>query len=360
MPLKHQHPRGVPPRRSGRLVGLLLGVALTFGAPAYAQFPFDTVSAGRSSAQVCGGIATPIIAPRHVWFQPDYQGGDGISAVASGDHQAVVGLIDLGGGFQFPRFRLVRFHLPWQHMTLYDSDDNYIARQVTQAPNGRIFVSTGRINAAPALLVISPFGQLEATHPIGIDSVMAVGPDSCTIYYRHFAGLNLPATIERFDACSGTPMTTFSSSGLTIADIEPLSDGTVLVAGGRVVVLLDAHGTPIRTFDLSSYGYHPGMVAAQATASPDLTSLFIAIGWDCNRDPEPDSAQAGVLRISLADGAEISRRAYGESLGMEINSLVAGTVANAVTSEVPALDLRAALVLALLLAISGALFLRFR
>lgn len=289
------------------LAAILVLLALT--APvSSAQQPFEAVVSGYIG--ICGAITAPD-EPVIQWFTPDRTDLGLLEpfAVASGDGLRVLGLAS-----SIPGLRVVRLE-PDGTETPFFASNLYTPRSIAQASNGRVFVGAFQ-GPAPVLLVISSTGVLETVYPVPSEmSVLAVGPDGCTLYYANALG------IGRFNGCTGLPMTpyvtTLPQPAFTVRDIYPLPDGNVLVAVNDRVELRDPSGAVIRTILLSTYGYGPTVVAGQVAASADLSALWIVATSECSSDEISD-----LLRIAMSDGRELSRRPLTASL---VTGLIVGT-----------------------------------
>jgi hypothetical protein len=155
--------------------------------------------------------------------------------------------------------------------------------------------------------------------------------------------------VSRFNGCTGEALAQFATVGdLWIHDIEPLIDGTVLVAIDHEVRLYSAGGTLLRTIALASYGYGPGSMPVQIALNTDGTLYIAVFDFFCEAEKE-----RGLLRISFADGRELSRRPF-EELG-SVRSLVVGTAALPAAPSVSDVGL---LLIAIAIAGVGALALR--
>jgi hypothetical protein len=324
--------------RSGAV--FLFVSVLVFPSFAVAQVqPFEAIVTGID--EDCSGIATPLPPQvRMEWFRRNeefsYLDPSPSFVVAAADGRNVFGLREReGGGFN------VIHHLDLNARTVFYSNGDYVATSLAHAADGRLYV-IGHQGADDALLVISAAGVLEATYPFPERSQIAVGVDNCTLYYAD------TGTIARFNGCTGTSMTPFASTGGTIHDVYPLTNGSVLAAVDDSVILLNAAGAVIRTIPLSNYGFGDpgaGSYSVQIALSTDDV-LFVAVGRDCDH---------ALLRIAFNDGTELSRRRF-EFLNV-VHSLVLGPAA---TADVPTTSETALLIIALAIAGTGAMVLRLR
>ena len=287
------------------LIRLCVLLAVPIVCEAQASVPFEAAVAGQSTQ--CVGIATPLHLEQVEWFNPGFW-STGTFAVAT-DGQRVFGLARSGGGL-----RVIHYGAPWNPTTFYTKADATPVA-ITQAANGRIFIASIR-SSIGELLVLSPSGALEAIHPFGPGEI-AVAPDGCTLYAWGTGG----PTISRINGCTGLPLPPFAVLPANVQDVYPLTDGTVLVAAGQSVYLLNAAGIIVRTIPLSSLGVSDdeGMIPAQVALSADRT-LYIAVTWDCLIWAEELSPF--LLRASFDDGVPLSRREFEEVSG--IHSLILG------------------------------------
>jgi hypothetical protein len=321
------------------LAATLVLLALTAPVTS-AQQPFEAVVSGFDA--ICGAITAPDL-PVVQWFTPDRTDFGLLDpfAVASGDGLRVLGLAST-----VPGMRIVRLE-PDGSETPFFASNLYSPRSITQASNGRVFVGAVQ-GPAPVLLVISSTGVLETVYSVPSEmSVLAVGPDGCTLYYANALG------VGRFNGCTGVPMTPYVTTlplpSTTVRDIYPLPDGNVLIAVNDRVELRDPSGAVIRTILLSTYGYGPDVVAGQVAASADLSALWIVATSECEADEVSD-----LLRIAMADGRELSRRSLMASI---VTGLIIGT-AGAVA--VPTATDIGLLLIGMIIAGAGVLVLRAR
>lgn len=253
----------------------------------------DQFEVAVSGAGGCGDVTTPF--PPHnalEWFRPglsqplvDFSSS---FSIASADGRILYGL---NNRWTSPGFDLVR-HTGWESSTVIYSTDVYEPLTIAQAGDGRLFVVASS-GPTDSLLVFSTAGTLEATYPFVETRALAVGADNCTLYYP------VAGAIARFNGCTGTPMTPFAVLPGVINDVFPLADGGMLASVDGNVVVLNAAGVVTRTLPLSAYGF--AGYAAQIALAPDGV-LFLAVGRPCE--------SGGLLRVSFADGTELSRRSF--------------------------------------------------
>jgi hypothetical protein len=77
---------------------------------------------------------------------------------------------------------------------------------------------------------------------------MDLGPDDCTMYYTSFG-----PNVKRYDVCGDTQLPDFNVAPLPggmAQDLRVLADGSVLVASGEVIALLDPAGAIARTYEV--------------------------------------------------------------------------------------------------------------
>lgn len=213
---------------------------------------------------------------------------------------------------------------------------------ITVASTGRVFFRT-----SDDLAVISAAGALETTHALpGATGIIAVASDSCTIYYEK-AG-----SIGRINGCTGAVLSDFATKPIFFTDLYPLPNGDVLIATGTEIVLHNSSGTVVRTVaSFATYGididgfHHFGQVAASA----DGQILYVAVTNGCD-EVGPVSI---LLTASMQDGSELSRREM--QFLNTANALVVGTAS---IPGVPTASETTLLILALVLALGGALVLK--
>ena len=219
-----------------------------------------------------------------------------------------------------------------------------VTPQIAVAPSGRVFVDQESIIA-----LLSPTGVKEAEHPMPggragweYDAFLSAAPDGCTLFFgkdEYFFGLDAPP--GRFNACTGAmlPDFTLSDGRRKVMDVQPLPDGTVLVAGEDDVRLYDASGTFIRVVALRPTS---GRLERIAIAG-DGQSLWLASAGTCGL--------AELVRVSMSDGSELERRYVRPNT-------FSGLVAGAGHYDVPALGPATLGILAATLALAAILVLR--
>lgn len=198
---------------------------------------------------------------------------------------------------------------------------------------------------------LSAAGVLEASYPFpavsrgpGFD----VAPDGCTVFYASIAGDRIGGRIHRFDGCTGTALPDFATTPRMVNDLEVQPDGRVLVATDANVFLYRADGTLERTVVASVAAY--GFDALRTVI--DQVSLRQGVLWLTPNDP---CGEGTLLRVSFADGTELSRRR--PSVVHVTYHLVVGSASLA---AVPTAGEGGLSLLALALAAGGVLLLRVR
>ena len=117
---------------------------------------------------------------------------------------------------------------------------------------------------------------------------MDLGPDDCTMYYTSFG-----PNVKRYDVCGDAQLPDFNVAPLPGGmgqDLRVLADGSVLVASGQVIALLDPTGALARTYE----------VPTEAALWCGLDLAGDGTFWVGNY------FSSNVFRINLADGRVVS------------------------------------------------------
>lgn len=285
----------------------LLGVAL----PAQG---FDAVLSGNMAG---GCHVLSFRRPALEWVNPNgTELETDILAVASGDGRRV--LATLG----HDPYRIVAIQ-PEGVQTHFATGGAGVAAHLAVADDGRVYALATTTGSVRRIDRFSPAGTLEASYPLGVIGAsvggLDVASDNCTLFYG--AG----TTIERFNGCTGTPLPSFATVP-DLRDIEVQPGGTVLVATESAVLLYTAAGALSRTVaTLSAYGFDPTKHLIDQAAVRD------GVVWFTANNP---CAEGNLLRVTLENGAELSRRELGVIndaralvLGGNVNVPLAGETA---------------------------------
>ena len=111
-----------------------------------------------------------------------------------------------------------------------------------------------------------------------------LGNDDCTMFYTSFG-----PNVKRYDVCGDAQLPDFNTApmpGGMAQDLRVLADGSVLVASGQVIALLDPNGALTRTYE----------VAGEAALWVGLDLVGDGSFWVGNY------FSSNVYRINLADG----------------------------------------------------------
>jgi hypothetical protein len=319
---------------------LLIAVVLFAAGAARAQQAFEAVVSGIASDCVPVMPAPPSASIR--WFAPDrsrFPGGP-IAPLASGDHQRVFAVIQEPS----PPFhgRVIRIEPDGTQTTFYDSFTGVSGFAITVAANGRVFV----VYEGENLAVISAAGTLEGLYVLPAPvprPFIAIGPDSCTLYYEKDA---TGGAIARFDVCNGTPLPDFTTG--VFLDIDPLPDGQVLLSSGDQIFLYSAAGTLVREVaELSDHGFPGNTVASQIALNPAGTVLYATATEPC----------LGLNRLVTIDYVNGELTSVRPLVAVAVpNSLVIGPLQ--VLANVPAAGTLTLLALAMTIALAAVWLLR--
>ena len=293
-------------RQIRRILAVLAVVAATEAHAQVAQ-PFE-VALGGGSGNACNTGAPGFVFMMQ-WFgtHENYYSATNVVQIDSGDGVNVFALVNNA---------IVRI-TPDNTRTPFFSDPAWYVREFTVVPEtGRIYavIAPQPIIGETHLGVISPQGVLTATYPLGIAASSRVTSRGCIFYFVRDGN---PAAIGRFDACSGTALPDLPTGIPRIQDIDVLPDGRFLVAGERAVTLHDASGALNRTFVTLPPSAKSPYTVQQVAASPDLSTIWYAIGG-CDLD------ESELISIAFATADELSRRRIGLGHFNLPNSLVVG------------------------------------
>lgn len=311
-----------------RAVSLLL--TLAWAAAAGAQ-SYEAVLSGND---VAGCFVLAFRSRVLEWVNPDDVEYDTPVEAVAGDERGRVYAITHDRPYQLMRITSSGERTPFSSGPGFGS-------ALAVADDGRVYV-LGSHDGAQKIDRFSASGVLEATYPLarlpfirGFD----VGPDGCTILYAR------GSTIARVDGCTGAPLPDFATVP-DPTDLEVQPDGQVVVATSSAVLLYSASGTLVRTVTTAAaYGF--------TRHSIDQVSVRNGVLWMTPNAPCSDGGH--LLRVSFADGTELSRRAlHGVN---EANALV---VSPGALTSVPTAGEVALTLLAFALASAGALALRLR
>jgi hypothetical protein len=338
----------VPSTRSSSVfafsIRFALALAVTLAAHAVQAQPWEAVASGRLTAG-CHILAINIPYVQWWWYGGDPEERSRldqihVQTIASPDRTNVFALINSPA-------RIVRLSPDGSQATFSVAPAGITATDMAIAPGGRIFLAAYQ-SSTQKLLVISPAGVPEATYdwavpPDGFEPALAVAADGCTLLY------NTGTAIARVNGCTGAPLPPFTELA-NVQDVEPQTDGTVLVAAGNQVLLFSGGGALIRTIaSISSFAgqpfYDPGLEVQQVARRNDL--VWMMAGNPC------DSGFRVAVRFT--DGGVVT---WADSVINNATALILGPVDRAET--IPTLAEMALVLLAFALAAAGSLVLRLR